>query len=455
MRLPIRTRLTLVFAGLLLVVFAGSGALLYRGLAAQLDTVIEGDLDSLTNELAGDLRDGETDVLADFGQTEPEELFAQILDKEGHLVESSPGLLQPLLSLDDLRSLQEERSFERTVPGDQDHAPTPVRFLALPMAEGPVVLVGASLIERNATLRRLAVLLWVGGPLLLLVVSGLAWFLAGAALRPVERLRRETTLISEVDLEKRLQVPATGDEIASLATTLNEMLARLQQAFERERRFVDDASHELRTPLGILRTELELAQRRSRTKEELEAALASAAEETERLNRLAEDLLVLARADRGRLPLHKTRLDPANLVRSTIERFQHRADEHDIALDFIAPDGLAIEVDALRLQQALGNLLDNAIAHTPNGGSVRVAVSMNGATALSISVADTGQGFPDGFLDRAFLPFTRADAGRSRQRGGAGLGLAIVKGVVDAHGGVVEATNGPEGGAIVTVRLPA
>jgi len=455
MRLPIRTRLTLVFAGLMLVVLAGSGVLLYRGLAAQLDTAIDEDLDSLANELAADLRDGETDVLHDLGVTEEEELFGQILAREGRVLESSRGIHQPLLGPADFRSLQGERSFDRTVQRDGDPAAVPARFLALPMPEGPVVLVGFALVERNETLRGLAILLWVGGPLLLLIVSGLAWILSGAALRPVERLRRETALISESDLEKRLQVPATGDEIASLATTLNEMLARLQQAFERERRFVDDASHELRTPLGILRTELELAQRRSRTKEELEAVLASAAEETERLNRLAEDLLVLARADRGRLPLHKTRLDPADLARSTIERFQHRAGEHGVTLDLLAPDGLAIEADALRLQQALGNLLDNAIAHTPKGGRVRVAVAMNGAAKLAISVADTGQGFPDGFLDRAFAPFTRADAGRSRQRGGAGLGLAIVKGVVDAHGGVAEAANLPEGGAIVTLHLPA
>ena len=146
---------------------------------------------------------------------------------------------------------------------------SPARLVAMPTPQGPVVVVGIALEERNDALAGLATLLWIGGPVLLIVVSGLAWFLAGAALRPVERIRQETSAISEGDLEKRLQVPATGDEIARLATTLNEMLARLEQAFERERRFVDDASHELRTPLGILRTELELALRRSRTREEM------------------------------------------------------------------------------------------------------------------------------------------------------------------------------------------
>ena len=205
-------------------------------------------------------------------------------------------------------------------------------------------------------------------------MSGLAWFLAGAALRPVERIRQETSAISEGDLEKRLQVPATGDEIARLATTLNEMLARLEQAFERERRFVDDASHELRTPLGILRTELELALRRSRTREEMRAALASAAEEAERLSRLAEDLLVLARSDRGRLPLHRTKVDASAIVLKTVDFFRRRASERGVAIDVSVPPGLEVDVDELRINQALGNLVDNALAHTPEGGSIRVSV---------------------------------------------------------------------------------
>ena len=241
--------------------------------------------------------------------------------------------------------------------------------------------------------------------MLLVVVSGLAWFLAGAALRPVERIRQETSAISEGDLEKRLQVPATGDEIARLAMTLNEMLARLEQAFERERRFVDDASHELRTPLGILRTELELALRRARTREEMQAALASAAEESERLSRLAEDLLVLARSDRGRLPLHRTRVEASAIVVKTIDFFRRRASERGVNIDVSVPPGLEVDVDELRINQALGNLIDNALAHTPEGGSIRVSVTVNSARELVFSVADTGGGFPETFIDRAFGSF--------------------------------------------------
>ena len=453
MRLPIRTRLTLVFAGLMLVVLAALGAFLYFGLASQLDSEINDELESLAEEFAFDVAEGEPQILEDYGVSEPEESFAQILRRDGQIIEATDAAARPLLDPQELSSLSDARMFDRTVTLRND--PEPARLVAMPTAEGPVVVVGIALEERNAALAGLATLLWIGGPVLLVVVSGLAWFLAGAALRPVERIRQETSAISEGDLEKRLQVPATGDEIARLAMTLNEMLARLEQAFERERRFVDDASHELRTPLGILRTELELALRRSRTREEMQAALASAAEESERLSRLAEDLLVLARSDRGRLPLHRTRVEASAIVVKTIDFFRRRASERGVNIDVSVPPGLEVDVDELRINQALGNLIDNALAHTPEGGSIRVSVTVNSARELVFSVADTGGGFPETFIDRAFDPFTRADSGRSRRHGGAGLGLAIVRGVTEAHGGSVEAANRPEGGAVVTLRIPA
>ena len=250
MRFPTRTRLTLVFAGLMLVVLAALGAFLYFGLASQLDAEINDELGSLAEEFAVDVAEGEPQILEDYGISEPEELFAQILRRDGSVIETTDAVAGPLLGPDELSSLSGARMFDATVTLANDEEPA--RLVAMPTPQGPVVVVGIALEERNAALAGLATLLWIGGPVLLVMMSGLAWFLAGAALRPVERIRQETSAISEGDLEKRLQVPTTGDEIARLATTLNEMLARLEQAFERERRFVDDASHELRTPLGIL-----------------------------------------------------------------------------------------------------------------------------------------------------------------------------------------------------------
>ncbi|HEX9717985.1 MAG TPA: HAMP domain-containing sensor histidine kinase, partial [Actinomycetota bacterium] len=245
----------------------------------------------------------------------------------------------------------------------------------------------------------------------------------------------------------------TGDEVDRLGETLNEMLERLEQALQRERRFVDEASHELRTPLANLRTELDLALRRSRSSEELEAALRSAAEETDRLARLAEDLLVLARADRGRVPVRPEPVDLAELVGGTVEAFALRAAKAEVAIETHVPQGLRVNLDPLRIRQAMGNLLDNALRHTPPGGTVSVEVAHSDGF-LSLGVRDRGEGFPAAFLPSAFEPFTRPDASRSREDGGTGLGLAIVRAVAEAHGGTAEARNRPEGGASITLRIP-
>jgi signal transduction histidine kinase len=231
------------------------------------------------------------------------------------------------------------------------------------------------------------------------------------------------------------------------------MLGRLQTALERERRFVDDASHELRTPLANLQAELDLALRRSRTVDELEVALRSASEETERLARLAEDLLVLARATEGRLPTRREDVDVATLVREVVRAFASRAAERGVLLDERADGSTTSRIDPLRLRQALGNLLDNAIRHTPRDGRVTVALGRRDG-AVVLSVTDTGPGFSDAFLAHPFEPFGRDDAPRGRPDG-PGLGLAIVRAVAEAHGGSVEARNRAGGGAEVVLRLPA
>lgn len=177
----------------------------------------------------------------------------------------------------------------------------------------------------------------IGGGGALLIATAIGWWVAGAALRPVERMRHEAAAISADEPGRRLPIPDTEDEIARLGTTLNQMLERLEQMLERERRFVDDASHELRTPLGILRTELELALRRARSRKDLEAALRSAAEESERLTTLAEDLLVLARSDRGRLPVRKENVDVARLADEAVTRFDTRAQLGGVRIERLGP----------------------------------------------------------------------------------------------------------------------
>jgi signal transduction histidine kinase len=232
--------------------------------------------------------------------------------------------------------------------------------------------------------------------------------------------------------------------------TLNDMLERLQAAVEHERRFVADASHELRTPLALLRTELELALRRPRSHDELTDALRSAAEETERLSRLAEDLLFLARADQGTLPLRLEVVRAEDLLTNVAARFASRADNLHRRLDVQPADGGAeIEVDPGRIEQALTNLVDNALVY--GAGAVELSCEVSGGI-VELHVRDAGPGFPPDFRARAFDRFSRADEARSN--GGAGLGLSIVELVARAHGGSVGLGDRPGPGADVWLALP-
>jgi two-component system OmpR family sensor kinase len=234
-----------------------------------------------------------------------------------------------------------------------------------------------------------------------------------------------------------------------LAETLNDMLTRLEAALEHERRFVDDASHELRTPLALLKTELELALRHPRSHEELEQTLRSAAEDTDRLVRLAEDLLLVARFDQGQLPIRPERLSARSVLEQAVERFAARASEHGRSLMFRGGPDAFVDADPARLDQATGNLVDNALVH--GAGPVVLEVrSHDGEVALH--VIDSGPGLPTDFSARALDRFSRAVGARSAH--GAGLGLAIVDLIARGHGGRVELRNRDEGGSDVAIVLP-
>jgi two-component system, OmpR family, sensor kinase len=449
MALPVRARLALVSGALVAALLVAMGAFLFFRLRADLKATVDAGLRSRAEAL---LAAGVDSFPQGGGLIEPEEAFAQVLSGDGRVLAATAGLLsEGLLGPQDLAGVGRGAFFDTEVRTEEE--PAPARVLAVPADEGRVLVVGASVEDQEEAGATLLVLLAVGGPVVVGLALGVGWVLAGAALRPVERMRVEAEAISGSEPGRRLPVAATGDELARLGDSLNRMLGRLEEAVDRERRFVDDASHELRTPLTNLRAELELALRRERTAEALRASLGSAADETERLINLAEDLLVLARADRGRLPVRRDDLDVAGLVRETVGSFSGRASALGVSLETSLAGDVRARVDAARLRQAVGNLIDNALRHTPAGGRVTVELGRRDG-AVSIEVADTGEGFAPTFLPQAFEPFTRADAARARADGGSGLGLAIVRAVAEAHGGTVEAANRPDGGAVVTVRLP-
>ncbi len=454
MRLPIRARLTLISAALMAVVLTVSGIFLYLRLRSDLLEAVDAGLRSRAEDLVTSLRQSPAVLEEGGGLIDPGDAFAQVLGPRAVVIQSSPGLrTAPLLTEAEVAGLRRPRVLERDAQTVDETVQA--RLLAVPVTDGRVLVVGASLDDQHEALARLATLMAIGGPLVLILAGGVGWVVAGAALRPVERMRIQAAAISASEPGRRLPPAGTGDEVARLGETLNEMLDRLEQALQRERRFVDEASHELRTPLANLRVELDLALRRARSVEELEAALRSAAEETEQLARLAEDLLVLARADRGRVPVRREEVDVAELIGGEVDAFTARARQAGVTIEPRVPTGLRASVDPLRMRQAVGNLLDNALRSTPPRGTVTIEVAhLDGS--LSLEVRDTGEGFPAAFLRNAFEPFARPDPSRSRPNGdeGSGLGLAIVRAVAEAHGGTVKATNRPGGGAAVTLRIP-
>ncbi len=451
-RLPIRLRLAVVFTGVMALLLAVGAVLLHILMAKSLDDEIRralrtrvGDIQSLV--IQSDRGPAETTASP---LTEQGESIAQIVDRSGRVVDATPGLRsRSLLSPDQLRAAERGvTSVDRApVPGDPG---SHVRLLAAPVtAHGQrlVVVAGADLDRRDETLRELAVLLGIGGPLALLVASLAGYWLASAALRPIEAMRRRAQLISGGDPGARLPLAASRDEVRRLGETLNAMLERIDAAIARERTFVSDASHELRTPLAILKGELELAQRPGRRVDELREAIDSAAEETDRLVRIAEDLLVIARLDQGRLPIRREVVDVAALLERVRSRFEGRAGELDRTLRLEAPEGLTVPADPLRTEQAVGNLIENALRH---GEGPVTMVARPGGEGVEIHVTDHGAGFPDEFVPSAFERFTRADDARSR--GGAGLGLSIVDAIARAHGGSAGVRN--DAGADVWIALP-
>jgi two-component system OmpR family sensor kinase len=270
-----------------------------------------------------------------------------------------------------------------------------------------------------------------------------------AALRPIEMMRRRAAEISASDPGRRLPVPTAADEVSRLGTTLNAMLIRLEEAFARESQFVSDASLELRTPLGIVKTELELALRGSYSRDELEEAIRSAGEENDRVIQLAEDLLVIARADQGRLAVRPVELDLSDELDRVARRFERRATQEGRSILVEVPPGCRVSADPQRLEQALANLVDNALRY--GSGPVTLAAVETPKT-VELHVSDAGPGFSDGFVTDAFERFTRED--HARTRGGAGLGLSIVRAIAVSHEGQAHAANRDTGGADVWITLP-
>jgi two-component system, OmpR family, sensor kinase len=454
-RVPIRLRVTLAFTAAMALVLVAVGLFLYLQLQAQLDESIDNGLRSRAGEVAVLARTSESGLRGSRKTMliEQEESFAQVLTPGGRVVDSTPQLGErPVLGAPELaKAARSSAFFEREgLPGIEATA----RLLATPIETGTrelIVVVGSSLGDRNEALRSLATLLLIGIPVALILASLAGYVAAGAALRPVERMRQRAAAISARRPQERLPVPTANDELRRLGLTLNEMLGRIEATLEHERRFVDDASHELRTPLALHKTELELALRHGSSEQELRAAVAAGLEEVDRLVGLAEDLLVVARSEQGEMAVAPQPIPVAELFAAVNERFATRAAESARSLTLDGGVDLVVAGDRLRLEQALTNVVDNALRH--GKGEVLLWATTANDGRVEMHVRDRGTGFATEFLPHAFERFSRTDPARSR--GGSGLGLAIVEAIALAHGGRAGAANDPGGGADVWIEVPA
>lgn len=440
-RIPLRRRLAAAFAVATAVVLAVLGLFLHSRLRSQLDATLQSGLEQRAGDLLPAARGG-ADGLGRGGLVRSGDGLAQVIDPTSNQVLiATPGLGRgSLLTAPEARAAVRRpvRVGSRQVGSEHE----PATLLAAP-AGRRVVVVGASLGDRNEALDKLDGLLLLGLPIALLLAAVAGYVVAGRALTPIDAIRARAEEIGAEDLGLRVPEPEADDELRRLAHTLNALLARLEAAFRRERTFVADAGHELRTPLAALKSELELARRPGRSEAELRAALGSAAEETERLIRLAEDLLTVARVESGGLPVRPAAIDVDEVLRRVAAR-------QPIEVAVRCPAGLRMAADELRVEQALGNLLDNARRH--GAEPVSVSAVPRPGRVVRITVSDRGPGLGAGFEHRAFERFTRGDSAREGE--GAGLGLAIVRAVARSHGGAVGLDRREGGGLEAWIELP-
>ncbi len=330
---------------------------------------------------------------------------------------------------------------------------TRLRVLLMPTRGYVLQLALSTARLREEMGRFLVVLLLAGGMLLVLAVAG-GSLIVRQALGPVKAVTRAARRISAEDLSLRIVAPHPQDEIGELVATFNEMIARLERSVVRIKQFSADVSHELRTPLAVVRSEIEVQMRKARTAEEYRAALVSVLEETGKLERIIDDLLLLSRVeDLGRKGLDET----ASLDEAVMAAFESReplARNRGIAYVLEKVESVSVAGDEGLLERLADNLIDNAVRYTPGGGRVAVALDKEGGAAV-LRVIDTGPGIPEEALPTIFERFVVVDRSRSRATGGAGLGLSIVKSIADIHGAAIEVRPRPSGGTEFIVRFPA
>ena len=435
----LRTRVTAVASlAVLLVLSVASVSLVLAHRAALIEAVDEA-VDRQADELVARLEAGRP---VDGGALPTEDVVVEVLDADGRRLAASAGLEDDLLAG---VPVPEDGS---TVTLDLPTLEEEVRLLVQEV-EGLSVRVAGSLDDVDDGTGALTGSLLLVVPLSTAVLAAVVWWAVGRALRPVEAMRARVDEISGAHLDQRVPEPRTVDEIGRLARTMNAMLSRLQESADRQRRFVGDASHELRSPLTRMRTELEVDRAHPATADPTGTA-ASVLAEIEGMQRLVDDLLLLARGDADALPpADGGPVDLGEVVDDLVgawrDRGEHRIDTRDVR-------PVLVPGDRAQLERAVGNLLDNAVRHAE--ARVVVALDPRPDGTVELTVGDDGPGVPPADRERVFERFTRLDDARSAGHGGAGLGLAIARDIAERHGGSLALDPSARAGARLVLRLP-
>ncbi|MFN8459196.1 MAG: ATP-binding protein [Anaerolineae bacterium] len=469
----IRLRLTLWYTAILTLIMVIFGAAVYLGLSRSLMNTLDNHLKREAAQMIGGLkfehaeaeheegddhRSGSTKRQLEVRYRPEEGVLWRILDDQGrplidpgYLAQVPPG---PWVITSSQTSLN-----YALLPNQ-----TPIRVYSVPFVlEGQgagIVQVAESYAHIQEVEQQLWLLMAIAIPFMLLAAGAGGWFLAARALNPIDHITQAARQISADDLHQRLNLKLPNDEVGRLAVTFDQMLARLEDSFERQKRFIADASHELRTPLTILKGDVEVALNRPRSAAEYRDTLEMVNQTTDRMSALVEELFLLARADNHQYPLQLQAFNLPELLADQIDSLMPRAAEKKLSLTLDAPDKLTLVADPAKLARLFLNLIDNAIKYSRPGDSITVTASAQ-SDQTRITIADTGPGIPPEHLPYLFERFYRVDKARSRHgtaetqnSSGAGLGLSIAAWLAKAHGGRIEVASQVNQGATFTIWLP-
>ena len=462
--LGLRTQLTVFYTAILALLLSALGVVYYQVLARQLDAGATADLEDITSGLHGYLQFSDAGPSISYDQGDPGEAafvegasrYYQIYDAaSGQLLAQSPALA-PLGLHYTPAEVQSFRESPGVVDMQTDHGRIRLSSSILSPGDGRTYLlqVGVALDPIDSALQRFVRLLLWSLPTGLFFALILGRWMAARALVPLVRMAAATRRIDVTGLQRRLPLRGAGDELDEVAGAFNETLGRLEQTVAEMRQFSTAIAHELRTPLAVMRGQTEMALMQAKTPEDYRRGLTDQLEELDTLSRLVSQLLTLARAEAGEIPLQRSPVDLSALATSIVEQLEPVAQATGCSLAAEVGGPVVVLGDAGWLERLLLNLLDNAIKFTPGGGRISVRVSREGHEAV-LAVRDTGIGIASDALPHVFERFFRGDPSRSAGVEGAGLGLSLVKWIADHHGATVSAESHPNDGSTFTVRIPA